>query len=301
MKVGLNIMGAEGIYGGDLSAVIAMTVRADAKGIDIISTCDHLGFEGGAHAERRATHGFPYPIEQPWYEPIAVLSAVAAVTKRARLSTFVLVATLRPALLLAKQLATLDVLSKGRVTIGLGVGWQRAEYEAAGMIFDGRFGMMEELVVACRQLWSHAPVSFKGAHIQFENFHSLPFPVQGARLPVLLGLAPTDRNFERIAKVGDGWAVNPVEVDVFAERLAALRQAFAKQGRDPKAIEVDVQLVAVNDAKGAVDWPATRESAKRWSNAGTTMLTPVAVQFCRTPDDVERLIDWLVALKAELG
>lgn len=297
MKVGLNVMGVEAVYGGNLSPVFEMVSRADAKGVDLISTCDHLGFEGETHAERRAVHGFPYPIEQPWYEPISFLSAVAAVTKRARLSTFVLVATLRPALLLAKQLATLDVISGGRVTIGLGVGWQKAEYEAAGMEFEGRFGHLEELVRACRILWSQAPASFQGERIRFDNFHSRPFPVQRDRLPVLLGFAPTARNFDRIARVADGWSVNPIDLAGFGERVAALRQAFVAHGRDPAAIEIEVQFAPVRDGSGRIDWDATTASAIDWAKAGATTLSPVALQFCQTPGEVESLIDWLVGLK----
>ncbi|HLG86827.1 MAG TPA: TIGR03619 family F420-dependent LLM class oxidoreductase [Alphaproteobacteria bacterium] len=300
MKFGLNVMGIEGLYGGDLGAVLQMVSRADAKGIDLISTCDHLGFDGAAHAERLRTHGFPYPIEQPWYEPIAFLSAVAAVTKRARLSTFVLVATLRPALLLAKQLATLDAISGGRVTIGLGVGWQKQEYEAAGMEFEGRFGRLEELVSACRVLWSQAPARFQGEHIRFENFHCRPFPVQRDKLPVLLGFAPTDRNFERIARVADGWAVNPTDLPSFGERVAALRKILAAHGRDPNKIEIEVQFAPVRGKNGGIDWDATAASAADWTKAGATTLSPVALQFCRTPADVETLIDWLLALRDRL-
>ncbi|WP_141124868.1 LLM class flavin-dependent oxidoreductase, partial [Prescottella equi] len=82
-----------------------------------------------------------------------LLSAVAAVTERVDLGVYVLVAPLRPALLLAKQIATLDVLSRGRTRIGVGVGWQQAEYAAAGIPFERRFGRLEETVAACRELW----------------------------------------------------------------------------------------------------------------------------------------------------
>ena len=86
MKVGLNFMGAEGLFGGALGPVLETVAKADAMGVDLISTCDHLGFNAAVHAERRRTHGFPYGLEQPWIEPLSFLSAVAAVTKTARLS-----------------------------------------------------------------------------------------------------------------------------------------------------------------------------------------------------------------------
>src|SRR5579872_3039132 len=153
MKVGINIMQVETLFGGDVGGSLEVIAKADRKGVDYVAISDHLGFNGQAHATRRVTSKFPFVLEQPWFEPLCFLSAAAALTQRIRLSTFVLIAPLRPALLLAKQLATLDVVSKGRVTIGLGVGWQEEEFRAAGMPFDKRFGHLEEMVKACRALW----------------------------------------------------------------------------------------------------------------------------------------------------
>src|SRR5262245_44893046 len=130
-------MGSEALVGG-AGGVLDMVALADRKGVDLIQISDHLGFSKAAHSARRVSHAFPFPLDQTWYEPIAFLSAAAAVTKRLRLSTYVMVASLRPPLLLAKQLATLDVISEGRVVIGLGVGWQEEEFRAAGMPFEGR-------------------------------------------------------------------------------------------------------------------------------------------------------------------
>jgi hypothetical protein len=192
MKVGLNVTGLEVFYGGDLTGVFDVISRADEKGVDIVYCSDHLGFSGAAHAARRASHGFPFELEQPWYEPTLFLSAAAFQTRRIRLSTFVLVAPLRPALLLAKQLATLDVLSGGRVTVALGVGWQADEYRAAGMCFEGRFGDLEDQVEAMRALWGAAPASGRGRRFSFEDFHSYPLPVQGQGLPMLFGLGSID-------------------------------------------------------------------------------------------------------------
>ena len=301
MKIGLNFMGAERLFGGEFAPVLDLIAQSDKAGIDLISTCDHLGFDGAVHAERVRTHGFPYPIEQPWLEPLSFLSAAAAVTKRARLSVFVLAAPLRPALVLAKQLATLDVISGGRVTMGLGVGWQKAEYEAAGMKFEGRFAYLEEMIRACRALWSQAPASFAGEHIRFDNFYSLPHPVQRDRLPILLGFAPTDRNFERIARVADGWAVNPVDLPSFAERTAALRRIVAAHGRDPAQLEIEVQFAPARKTDGAIDLDATTESAIQWASAGATTLSPLVISWCRAADEVDGLLDWALGLKERLG
>ena len=132
-------------------------------------------------------------------------------TERARLGVSVLIATVRPAALLAKQVATLDSLSEGRTVMGFGVGWQEAEYTATNMPFDARFGRMEETVAACRELWTNAPATFQGRDFAFENYHSLPLPIQ-PRIPVLFGFGPSRRNFDRIARVADGWTVNPTDL-----------------------------------------------------------------------------------------
>jgi probable F420-dependent oxidoreductase len=301
VKVGLNFMGAEQLFGGALGPVLETVAKADAMGVDLISTCDHLGFNAAVHAERRRTHGFPYGLEQPWIEPLSFLSAVAAVTKRARLSVFVLVAPLRPPLLLAKQLATLDVLSGGRVTMCLGVGWQKAEFDANNIPFEGRFGYLEELVLACRALWGNAPASFHGKHINFDDFHSLPFPVQGAKLPLLLGFAPTDRNFERIARVADGWAVNPAGIGEFAERTAALKRIVAAHGRDPDALEIEIQFAPPRKADGAIDYAASVTAAKDWAKAGATTISPLLISFCREAGEIDGFLNWVGELKGELG
>jgi probable F420-dependent oxidoreductase len=301
MKVGLNFMGAEQLFGGALGPVLETVAKADAMGVDLISTCDHLGFNAAVHAERRRTHGFPYGLEQPWIEPLSFLSAVAAVTKRARLSVFVLVAPLRPPLLLAKQLATLDVLSGGRVTMCLGVGWQKAEFDANNIPFEGRFGYLEELVLACRALWGNAPASFHGKHINFDDFHSLPFPIQGAKLPLLLGFAPTDRNFERIARVADGWAVNPAGIGEFAERTAALKHIVAAHGRDPEALEIEIQFAPPRKADGAIDYAASITAAKDWAKAGATTISPLLISFCREAKEIDGFLSWVGELQGELG
>ena len=301
MKVGLNFMGAEGLFGGQLTPVLELAHQVDAMGVDLISTCDHLGFNAAVHAERVRTHGFPYGIDQPWIEPLSFLSAVAAVTKRARLSVFVLVAPFRAPLLLAKQLATLDVISSGRVTMCLGVGWQKAEFDANNIPFEGRFAYLEEMVLACRALWGQAPASFHGKTINFDDFHAKPFPVQGAKLPLLLGFAPTDRNFERIARVGDGWAVNPVHLGEFAERVSALKRIAAAHGRDPDALEIEVQFAPQRKADGNIDFAASEAAAVEWAKAGATTLTPLVISFCKTPADVDRLLSWVGELKAKLG
>ena len=161
---------------------------------------------------------FPAPLDYPWFEPLTVLAVLAGVTERIRLSSGIVIAPLRPAVLLAKQIATLDVMSRGRVSIGLGVGWQKEEYDAAGIPWEGRNTRFFEQIEVCRLLWSEAPAAFHGKTVNFDKIYSYPRPVQ-ARVPIWLGIAPTERNIERMAKVADGWI--PMEQDPRSSRRSS--------------------------------------------------------------------------------
>jgi probable F420-dependent oxidoreductase len=297
MKIGLNVMASEALYGGDVGKVLEMIALADAKGVDYVSISDHLGFNKSAHAERRVTRKFPFVLEQPWFEPISFLSAVAATTQRVRLSTFVLIASLRPTLLLAKQLATLDVISKGRVSIGLGVGWQEPEFRAAGMAFEGRFGDLEDSVKAMRALWSEPPAAASGRAFAFEDFYSLPRPAQGAGLPILFGFNPTTKNLDRIARLADGWALDPAYRDVFAERMEELRGLCRQYGRDASKLEVHLGQGSVRGADGKIDWAAVKAGAQKAAAEGATTVNLMVSDFCKSAGEVEAFLDQAVALK----
>jgi len=298
MQIGLNVTGSDGLFGGDVSKMLEMIALADRKGVDLISISDHLGFSRSAHALRLETNRFPFGLEQPWYEPISFLSAVAALTKRVRLSTFVMIAPLRPALLLAKQLATLDVISKGRVAIGLGVGWQEGEFRAAGMPFEGRFGDLEEMVVAMRALWAEPPARARGRAFAFEDFYSLPAPAQGPDLPILFGFNPTTKNLERIARLADGWTVDPAHRAAFPEKVQELRDLFRRSGRDPAKLEIHLGQGPVRADDGAIDWAAVKAGVHAAAAEGATTVSLQVSMFCRAASEVETFLDQAVALKS---
>lgn len=297
MEIGLNIMSTENLFGGDMAKILDVVELADRKGVDFVTISDHLGFTGESHAERVRIRNFPYPLGQPWLEPISFLSAVAARTSRIRLSTFILIAPLRPMLLLAKQLATLDVLSKGRVTIALGAGWQDVEFEVTQMPFNGRFGRLEEMVSAFRELWGGAPANFSGKHFSFEDFYSYPLPPQGRALPVIFGMTPTPQNLDRIARVADGWAADPFYVHELEDVAKKLPVLFAENGRDASNIQIHVMQRTVRAADGGIDKATTREQALDLASKGATTVNFTLVDGCRTAEDIEPFLDFLVSLK----
>jgi probable F420-dependent oxidoreductase len=294
VKVAIGLIGLENFFGGDFAALAQFVRRAEERGLDMVTCTDHVIM--GEHVEKYPYGPFPMPPEWPWYEPITLLAAIASATQRVLLGTGIVIAPLRPAALLAKQLATLDVISGGRLRIGLGVGWQREEYEACGVPWDGRFGHMMEQVAVCRRLWGEAPSTFNGKHVRYERLHSRPFPVQGARMPVDFGLAPSERNFERIAELGDGWI--PMEQDTarLGEAIARLRVAFAKRGR--QASELNVRVVpATQLVDGRPDLAATLARVPEYVAAGATEIEIHPIGFCASPADLDAVVDALVAVK----
>ncbi len=160
MQISVTVSGLSRLFGDDLAAVVDVARIADEAGIHQIVMTDHLAI--GPRTDRYPfAPKFPYPPDEPWLEPLATLAAFAAATSRVRLGTGVLIAPVRPALEIAKAVATIDVLSRGRVDLGIGTGWQREEFTDPGLPFVGRTARMEDAVRACRALWeTDPPVSF---------------------------------------------------------------------------------------------------------------------------------------------
>jgi probable F420-dependent oxidoreductase len=292
MKVCIAVLGLEKWFDGDYAGLAELVKTADELGVDQVSVVDHVAM--GENLAAYPYGPFPGSSALPWLEPIVQLSTFAAVTRRIRLATGILIAPLRPAAVLAKQIATLDVLSRGRVDIGLGVGWQREEYEACGVPFEGRFGLLEEQVRICKALWTQAPASFAGKHVAFERAYSLPYPAQGAGLPLWFGVAPSGRNLERLGEFADGWL--PMERDPakLTAPIAAIKDAMARRGRDPAKLQVRASYRIVAGANGKPDLAATLAQTAAYAEAGVTTLRIEPGVFCKTldgyPDFLKRVL-----------
>ncbi len=296
MKVALNLLGVTSYYGGAFSGMLDVARLADAKGVDQVTIGEHLALiPDGLHKYPRGK--FSYPIDYPYHEPIAFLSAVAAVTKQIRLSTNIILAPLRPALLLAKQIATLDIISDGRAELAWGAGWHEEEFDANGMPFKGRFGFLEEQVEACRAVWSQAPASYHGKHVKFSNLYSMPLPPQKGQLPILFGMDATPRNVPRIARLADGWAPGPMDVELIAKGVREVKAALKHEGRNPDTFPVRVTMRAVRDKDGKVDVDASFATAPAYRDAGATVITANVRDYCKDVGEIEACIDRLVALK----
>ncbi len=240
MQFGLHALG---IGSGALPAVIeAVGSAADRRGFATLWAGEHVVMVD------RPDSVYPYsddgriavPGDADWLDPLAVLAFIAATTNRIRLATGVLLLPEHNPVIMAKQAASLDVLSKGRFVLGIGVGWSAEEFAALGVPFDGRGARTREYVEAMRSLWRDDPSSFAGKFVAFEEVRCFPKPVRGT-VPVVLG-GNGERALERVARYGDGWYGFNLTLDEVPGRLEVLRAAAERHGRSTKPLRTAVSL-----------------------------------------------------------
>jgi probable F420-dependent oxidoreductase len=293
-KLAIGIYGIENLFGGDFTRVVDVVARADRLGIDHVVM--------GERTDRYPYGTFPVPPAAPWYEPIVALSAFAAVTDRIRLSTSVVISPLRPPVLFAKQIATLDVLSHGRLDLGVGTGWQREEYAASMLPFEGRGQRLEDQLRACQVLWRDAPARFHSKTVSFDGIYCRPAPVQPGGVPLWFGLAPTEVNCRRIAELGVGWLPISQDPSELERGVASVRAAFEAAGRDPTELQVRAQLLPRRARSGraadsgAFDLEATLEGIDATLAAGATVIEVLPFLFCRSPDELDACLDRIARL-----
>lgn len=294
VRVCISVLDMERWSGGDFAAVTDMVALADRKGIDQVTVVEHVVMSENTD---------PYPFgkfmgkpDSPWPDPMMQLATYAGVTKNMTLSSGIVISPLRPAVVLAKQLATLDVLSRGRVEIGFGTGWQKEEYDACGVPFEDRFAHMEEQIRVCKQMWREAPTSFHGKHVNFDRLWCIPFPVK-KNIPVYLGVAPTGKNIARIAELCEGWL--PMEQDPakLVEPVARIKEAFRAHGRDPESLVVRASLKAIFTGGKRADLEETLKQWPDYAKAGVNIARFPVTLFCRGQDEYEKFLDRLVAFQ----
>jgi len=221
-------------FGNNLSReiLVASAVEAEKLGYDSVWTTDHMTI-GAAH---------PYPYGKI-LESLTTLSFIAAKTETIGLGTSVVVMPLRPTLLTAKQLATIDFLSGGRLTVGVGAGWEPTEFRAFGVDFRKRGKLLEEQVRLLRVLWSSERPVFEGVYHRVRDVIFSPLPLQPGGPKILIG-GNTEKAVRRALALGDGWHFTGIPFDELEERMALIRSSgrsgFIVSGRltvklDPKA------------------------------------------------------------------
>jgi probable F420-dependent oxidoreductase len=169
-------------------------------------------------------------------DPYVALAAAAAVTSRIRLGTGIALVAQHDPIALAKQVATLDLLSRGRLVLGVGFGWNAEEMEDHRIDVRRRRERVRETMLAMQALWANEVAAFRGEFVRFEPSWQWPKPVQQPRPRVLVGGGPGPKLFDAVAEYADGWM--PIGGAGIAAALPALRRALVERGRDPSALHV---------------------------------------------------------------
>ena len=267
MKAGVVFPQTE--IGADPVAVRDYVQAAEGLGFSHLIVYDHVL---GADTAKHANWSGGYTLESMFHEPFVLFGYLAGITESIELVTAVLILGQRQTALVAKQAAQCDVLSGGRLRLGVGVGWNHVEYEALGEDFHTRGARQSEQIEVMRQLWTNNVVDFHGKYHDITSAGINPMPIQRP-IPVWLGAgsranpSPPDRVLRRVARLADGWfpQVGPGEAP---EVLARLANFAAAAGRDPAAIGMEPRL---NAADGDPEF--WQSQAETWAALGASHLS----------------------------
>jgi probable F420-dependent oxidoreductase len=250
MQIGFNAPTSGPLIEPD--SLTRIITEGEALGFDYVTISDHIMVPRNLESKYPYTDTgeFPAGTQAAWLEQLATTAYIAALTKKLRFVLSVMVVPHRPAVLTAKLLSTIDFLSKGRLTLGIGVGWCREEFEAIGAApFDDRGAVTDEWMDACKELWTAEFPKFSGKYVRFDDVVFAPKPAQNP-IPIWVGgeSAPALR---RTVKYAQGWypvGTNPQfpmnTVSRFKSGLARFRGFAEKAGRDPSEITIALRVLA---------------------------------------------------------
>jgi probable F420-dependent oxidoreductase len=212
---------------------------AEELGYSFILAYDHVV---GADTSNRPDWGGRYNVTSAFHEPLVTFGFMAAVTSRIEFVTGILILPQRQTVLVAKQAAQVDLLSGGRLRLGVGIGWNAVEYEALNEDFHNRGRRIEEQIQVLRRLWTEEVVDFEGRWHRIDRAGLNPMPVQRP-IPLIMG-GLSEKVLERAARIADGWFPilrDPTSAAELPERIRWLRQRVASHRRDPAAFDIRVQ------------------------------------------------------------
>ena len=230
MKFGFSLSNNQGIE--DVQAIFRLAARAEELGFDSVWASDHV-FNVSYVYERLGN--------RPYYDPLSILSYVAAITENLVLGTSVLVLPYHNPMRLAKAAATLDVMSGGRLALGVGVGVIEQELNALGSPFQRRGAITNESIAIMKELWTQEDPSFEGEFYSFSGMKFSPKPVQKPHIPLLIG-GTSRAAIRRAARMGDGWHPTAMPPEELAENIQYLRQQTQAAGRDDSEIPISISV-----------------------------------------------------------
>jgi probable F420-dependent oxidoreductase len=244
-------------------ALETLIARAEALGFSSVVIADHIVFPVTIKSKYPYTVSGAFPGQGDALEQLSLMAFVAGKSQTLRLISSVMILPHRNPVVTAKMLATIDVLSRGRVTVGVGVGWLREEFEALGAPdFDRRGAVSDEYLRIFKALWTQDPASYHGEFYRFDSIRCLPHPVQKPHPPIWIG-GHSKAALRRVARLGDGWhpvganpaaPLRPPEMRALLDELARLTEA---EGRDPSKLTISYKAPVYDPGQG-VDGGAER-------------------------------------------
>lgn len=283
-----------GPAGRDWSGMLARARIADEIGIDRLIVSDHVVL--GERLAEYPRGRFHTPPNGQWLEPLTTLSVVAGMTTRVRLSTGVVLAALRRPVVFAKAAATLDVLSDGRLDLGVGVGWQKEEYDAAGVSFAERGRLLDATLECCRRMWAPGPVEIRNGRTDPFRVWCEPRPRQPRGIPIWVSGRPIRTVVDRIVRYGDGWIPWAAQADDVQRGIEIVRAALETRGRAPSEFGVRAALPVVRGHRGRVDLAATIDACVPLATAGVTDFALGSAFLEQLPNDACAFRDELATL-----
>jgi len=234
----------------DRKYVIGLVEMLEEQGVESVWTVEHVimarnyeplyPYSKDGMAPTAPDTLMPDPLE--WH------AFAAARSERINLGTSVVIASQHSAAILAKRVATLDALSGGRVRLGVGIGWQREEYQAVGVPYSDRGRRLDETIEAMRVLWRDEWATYHGKHVNFENVHMDTKPFRKEGVPILIG-GSTEVAARRAGRLGDGWYPYVISPEDFGKGVETIRESAKAAGRDPSKVELSI-------------WPASFDFTK---------------------------------------
>jgi probable F420-dependent oxidoreductase len=245
--------------------VLAVAHAAEEAGLDSLWVADHIAIPVTSVSKYPyQKSGTPFSAEDGFLEAFTTLAVLAGATQRIRLGTSVLVMPMRDPVLTAKIAATLDVLSNGRLVLGIGAGWWREEFDALSATFDGRGARMDEQIRLMRELWTGHSVQFRGTHYDLGPICCRPIPVHRGGPPILVG-GMSKAAINRAARIGNGWhavGASPEQIVTARSRLADVAE---QAGRSESEIPVSVSTGVSRDIE------RTRTRLEDFAEAGVEL------------------------------
>jgi probable F420-dependent oxidoreductase len=242
----------------DVATVRTYARTVEELGYQHVEIYDHvLGADPAVHTDWQG----PYDVDTTFHEPLVFFGFLAAITKL-ELVTSIVIAPQRQTALLAKQAAEVDILSEGRLRLGIGAGWNTVEYEALGQDFSTRGKRQAEQIELLRRLWTERSVTFEGTFDRVVGAGLSPLPVQRP-IPIWIG-GMSPGAYRRVGRLADGWFPRVEPGPALDEALAVIATAATEAGRDPATIGMDARIKQGADLV---------RDAERWRDAGASHLS----------------------------